>query len=254
MTKVSVITVALNSAKTIAETVQSIAWQTHIDIEYIVIDGLSTDGTMNILRSLESHIDILASERDGGIYDAMNKGIKKANGEVIVFLNADDIMLPRGIELAVAAMDANDLDFYFGGTLFSGGLVSGYRPHRLYLGLDYIASAHSGSFFVRRKVHDEIGLYDGKFKTSADYDFFLRMISRGYVGGGARANEITSVFRPGGFSSKQRYSDKKIQEILIRKNNGQSLFKITIFLFASVPPQLFMRTLRFIAKLILRSA
>ena len=90
--KISIITVCFNSSKTIEETIQTVAGQTYSDIEYIVIDGGSTDDTLSILKNYTNIIDIMVSEPDDGLYDAMNKGIAISSGEYIMFLNSDDVL------------------------------------------------------------------------------------------------------------------------------------------------------------------
>lgn len=90
MQKISIITVCFNSARTITDTIESVLSQDYPDIEYIIVDGASKDGTMNIVRSYSDKIDVVISEPDKGIYDAMNKGIRAASGDVVGFLNSDD--------------------------------------------------------------------------------------------------------------------------------------------------------------------
>lgn len=123
--KITIITVAFNATRTIANTLESVAAQTHPDIEHIVVDGASTDDTLDIVRRHGKHVARLISERDHGIYDAMNKGLGLASGKVVGFLNADDVYADNGVLKRVSAILAKEgLDALFGDAEF----VSSARP------------------------------------------------------------------------------------------------------------------------------
>ena len=125
--KISIITVAYNAAHTIANALESVTAQTHPDIEHIVVDGASTDGTLDIIARYGGHIARLISEPDKGIYDAMNKGLGLATGEIIGFLNADDVYADTGVlKMVSEIMAKNDLDALFGDAEF----VSPDKPNQ----------------------------------------------------------------------------------------------------------------------------
>ena len=117
--KISVITVCRNSEETIERTLQSVACQTCKDFEYIVVDGVSTDSTLEIIDKYKSHISKFISEPDKGIYDAMNKGAKMAEGEYIVFLNADDVFIHENVlSLVAEKMKDKKADLFYGDLVF----------------------------------------------------------------------------------------------------------------------------------------
>lgn len=117
--RISIVTVAYNSAATIADTLKSVAAQTHPDVEHIVIDGASSDGTLDVVRVHGSHVSKLVSERDEGIYDAMNKGLGLATGEFVGFLNADDMLAgPDVVIEIVRAASAKGVDAVFGDLVY----------------------------------------------------------------------------------------------------------------------------------------
>mgnify|MGYP001250090308 CR=1 FL=1 len=104
---ISLVTVCYNSAETIADTIRCVAEQTYPNIEYIIIDGGSTDGTLDIIKQYSKHVSVLISEPDSGIYDAMNKGWKKATGDVVAFLNSDDSYMNNAVVQEVAQLMAD---------------------------------------------------------------------------------------------------------------------------------------------------
>jgi glycosyltransferase involved in cell wall biosynthesis len=179
--RVSVITVAFNSAPTIVRTLTSVAEQTWPDIEHIVIDGASTDGTLDALRWHGQHLAHFVSEPDAGIYDAMNKGVAVASGDVIGFLNADDHYANANVIGKVAgAMLEDDLDAVFGDVAFFDDNApeavirryrSGrFRPERLGWGW---MPAHPG-FFVRRKIFDLVGPFSTSYRIAGDFEWVAR--------------------------------------------------------------------------------
>lgn len=180
--KITVITVCFNSAKTIEDTIRSVASQTHLDIEHIVVDGASTDGTLDVI---ERHRDTLAkviSEPDHGIYDAMNKGIALADGEVIGFLNADDIYADAGVLAKVAnIMEREDLDALFGDAEFFRAEYperavrryrsEHFRPDRIAWGW---MPAHP-TIFLRHRVFERFGSFHTDYRIAGDFEFVARI-------------------------------------------------------------------------------
>lgn len=177
--RVSVITVCLNSAATIERTIKSVLGQTYPDIEYIVVDGGSTDGTLNILDRYRDQIDRLISEPDHGVYDAMNKGIRSASGDWIHILNADDHYVgPDVLERAVRRLIPGRTN-YFSILRECKGIVTDehrfpYRHWKMYVSAKL---PHPG-LIVGREQYQEIGLYDAKLRIAADHDLILRMVKR----------------------------------------------------------------------------
>ena len=181
--KISIITVAFNSAKTIKGTIESIISQDYNNIEYLIIDGGSTDGTMDIVKSYSEHVKYYVSEPDNGIYDAMNKGIKAATGDVIGILNSDDFY-PNSFVLSNVAklfqkyscdavygdlvyVKANDINkikrYWQAGEYSTSKIKNGWMlPHP--------------TFFVKKKIYIRYGLYDTDLKSAADYEMILKLL------------------------------------------------------------------------------
>ncbi|AWW44057.1 glycosyltransferase family 2 protein [Polynucleobacter paneuropaeus] len=183
--KISVITVCLNSEDTIHKALESISNQSYKNIQHIIIDGESSDNTLSIVKNYKGHKIDLYSGRDDGIYDAMNKGLALATGEVIGFLHADDFYSEKitveqianafldsnvdGIYGDLAYVSRNDLHKrlrYWRAGIFSTKLLKlGWMPPH-------------PTVYLRRHVYSDIGSFNTKFRISGDYDFILRIFSR----------------------------------------------------------------------------
>lgn len=206
--KISIVTVAFNSAGTIAETLESVATQTHQDAEHIVIDGASTDGTLDIVRRHGPDVTRVISEPDRGIYDAMNKGIAMATGDWIGFLNADDMFAsPQSLARIATAVSQGGYDIAYGDLVYVSARdtdkvlrtwTSGpFDPRSLQFGW---MPPHP-TFYVRRELIQELGGFDASLRIAADYEFMLRCLTRQ----GVRAAYIPEVLvrmRAGGASNR----------------------------------------------------
>jgi len=185
MIKISVITVVLNNKAYIAECINSVISQTYKNFEYIIVDGNSTDGTLDIIEGYGDKISRCISEIDHGIYDAMNKGISVASGDIIGFLNADDVYYSSNVlENVVLAMSDQKVDAcysdllyverdnlervirYWRSSPFKSGLFSrGWVP------------AHP-TFFVRKKTYEQYGSFNLEYKLAADFELMVRFLER----------------------------------------------------------------------------
>jgi glycosyltransferase involved in cell wall biosynthesis len=179
--KASVITVSFNSAATIGDALASVADQTWPDVEHIVIDGGSTDATLEIVGRSRKHMAHVVSEPDDGIYDAMNKGVAAATGDIIGFLNADDYYAHEDVLRDVAsAMASGDTDAVFGDVAYfraddPNGVMRRYRsarfrPDRIAWGL---MPAHP-SLFVRREIFERVGPFSTEFRIAGDFEWIAR--------------------------------------------------------------------------------
>ncbi|MCK9386998.1 MAG: glycosyltransferase [Sulfuritalea sp.] len=184
--KISIITVAFNAVQTLAATLRSVASQTHAEIEHIVVDGASTDGTLDVVARHGSHIAKLVSEPDKGIYDAMNKGLGLATGEVIGFLNADDVYADEGVlERVAGIMVGNDLDALFGDAEFVNP-VGPSRPTRRYRSDRFCPEriawgwmpAHP-SLFLRRRIYERFGKFRTDYRIAGDFELVARIFHGG---------------------------------------------------------------------------
>ena len=174
--KVSIITPCLNSEKTIRDTIESVLAQTYKNIEYIVIDGQSTDGTLDIIKEYDlafaGRLKYI-SEKDTGIYDAMNKGILHATGDVIGIINSDDWYEIDAIEEIVKYFKDTDVEVVYGEEW-----IIDEKRQREYHTNHSITPPHPG-MFVKREAYQKYGMYDLNYRIAADWDLILRFIAEG---------------------------------------------------------------------------
>lgn len=225
--RISIITVCYNSSKTVADTIRSVAEQDHADVEHIVVDGASSDDTLEIVRALSSRPPLVVSEPDAGIYDAMNKGFGLATGEFVGFLNADDMLAgPEVLSRIAKAASQHGIDAVYGDLSYVQQDRT-ERTVRYWQSGDFTAAKlrHGWmpphpTFYVRRALVQEIGRFDLQFRIAADYDFMLRVLGRAGVRT-AYIPEVLVRMRVGGASNRSlRAILKKSREdlVAIRKN------------------------------------
>jgi len=221
--KISIITVVLNSEKFLEETIKSVLDQNYNNLEYIIIDGGSTDKSLDIIEKYKGKISVFLSEKDNGIYDAFNKGLARATGDIIGILNSDDIYTKDAFKIILKYFNQYpEKDFYFGAVKKHYATLYGYKPWKIKFSWGFYSS-HSSGFFIKKKAADIVGLYNTKYKCSADYDYFYRMIVKNKLSGiGTKENEVTGIFRRGGHSSRFTFLERAFEELQIRKDNGQS--------------------------------
>lgn len=181
--KVSIITVCYNSEKTIADTLESVQIQDYPNIELIVIDGQSADGTLAIIEKYKSIVSKSVSEPDNGIYDAMNKGIKLATGDIIGILNSDDVFANNNVVSKIVDAFKKNPDTYctYGDLIYvdkAKSKIKRYWKARAGSINDFYkgwAPPHP-TFYVRKNVFDICGYYTTDFEVVADYEFMLRVM------------------------------------------------------------------------------
>jgi len=196
MKKLTIITVCLNIASTIERTCQSIVNQTFQDFEWIVVDGASTDGTLQILEKYRNRIDILISEPDKGIYNAMNKGIKLASGEYVNFMNGGDEFYDNDVLAKVFNGKEYDADVIYGATYYKDHnklSISQNIPDKKSF---YKCSINHQSAIIKTKYQKKYP-FDEKYKVCADYDFFIKLVfsNKKFV----TTDIIISTFYSGGY-------------------------------------------------------
>ena len=226
--KISIITVTKNSEKFLEDCILSVHNQSYKNYEHIIIDGNSTDNTVNIIKKHEEKIAYWTSESDEGLYDAMNKGIKKSTGDIIGILNSDDIYYDQALKIVNNYFNKNEnLDFLFG-SVYKYKLMHGYNPHKIRWSFGFYTT-HSVGFFIKRESQLKVGFYNLKYKNSSDYDLFYRMILKFKMKGLAtKKDEIFGEFRKGGFSSKFTYLEFLKENTQIRIDNGQNIILVYI--------------------------
>jgi len=201
---ISIITVVYNGEKYLEETILSVINQTYDNIEYIIIDGGSTDGTVEIIKRYEDRIDYWVSERDGGIYDAMNKGIGLCKGEIVGIVNADDFIYLDTLAKVSSALQDKEVMFVYAkldllgedgkNTKTIDSLGTQHIKYRVFKHMPFLHP----TMFVKKSVYEQIGLFDTTYKLSADYDFTLKLVENGIKS--KRLDFSTGVFRLGGQS------------------------------------------------------
>jgi len=234
---VTIITVVYNGEKFLEETILSVINQTYDNVEYIIVDGNSTDRTLNIIQNFSHAIDYWVSEKDKGIYDAMNKGIMLARGEIIGFINSDDALNPGVLSLIAEKFVVKPgFDFAYGSVDLirnSGekyGITQPFPQHLIKKKyLKEMPFPHP-SLFVKKAVFMKVGLFDLDFPIGADYDFIIRILKEEFIG--IDLNVPISRFRDGGISGGiDTYKEIK----RIQKKYGVSfVFRNMIYLFSIV--------------------
>jgi Glycosyltransferases involved in cell wall biogenesis len=205
--RISIITAAYNSEKYIEQTIQSVLHQTYPDIEYIVVDGLSTDGTMDIVRKYRNRIDKVISEKDSGIYDAFNKGIKAATGDVIYFLNSDDYLCHPdviGMVARIFADNGQDTMIVYGDIMQWNeytGVIQRIRSRAdLQLLQSGVMPSHPG-LFIKKTLFEKYGYFDLNYSIASDFDFVVKVL-KDNISHSVRIDEPIAVFRIGGASTQ----------------------------------------------------
>ena len=225
--KISIITVTYNSATTVRDTLESVNNQDYEDIEHILVDGASTDTTVEIIKSFP-HVKKWVSEKDNGLYDAINKGIQMANGDVIGILNSDDFFPRKNIVSKIAhAFSENKVEAVYGDIAFVRPenldkvirLYSSkkFTPRRFAYGY---MPAHP-SFYVKRECYTTFGSYKFDYKIAADYELLMRFIYKNKITH-AYIPEVLVYMRTGGVSNKNILSRYTLNKEIIRacKENG----------------------------------
>lgn len=205
--KISIITVAYNAENSIEDTIQSVIDQTYKNIEYIIIDGNSTDNTLNICNSYKENIHTIISENDKGIYDAMNKGVALATGDVIGVLNADDFYIDSNVISKIAErFNTDKCEGLYADLVYVDGKDTN-KITRTWISGNYKQNAFlkgwmppHPTFFVKQVCYKQFGNYSLGLKSAADYELMLRMIHKHNIKL-SYLNEVTVKMRVGGVSN-----------------------------------------------------
>jgi len=230
----TIITVTRNSEKHVEECVKSVLRQKFKNFEYIIIDGKSSDKTVKILKKYQKKINIIISEKDRGIYDAFNKGVNLSEGKFICIVNSDDVLTPNALLIINKYINKKNFDFIFGSVKKHWGILHGYRPNKIKYSWGFYSS-HSTGFFISKNASHKVGKYNIKYNYHSDYDYFYRMIvKKKLIGTSTKKNEITGIFRRGGYSSTIPFKKLFFEEIKIRYDNGQNVLLLLIIIIYKI--------------------
>ena len=239
--KISLITVCQNSETHIRTAIESVLSQSYPDIEYIIIDGKSEDNTVELIRNYESKFKYdhfkWVSETDHGMYDAMNKGIRIATGEIVGILNSDDFYnYPHCIETVAKVFKNSNIDACFADVFF-------VKPHNLEKTVRYYSSAHfhprrfrwgfmpaHSTFFVRKKYFDKIGYYRTDYKIAADYELLIRFLSINHLKYQYIPLDMIKM-RTGGISTQSWKSKYIINKEIVRACRENGIYTNFFMLF-----------------------
>ena len=199
--KLSIITINLNNLEGLKKTLQSVLSQTYQDFEYIVIDGGSTDGSKELIEQYQDKISYWVSEPDSGIYNAMNKGIKQANGEYLLFLNGDDYLIDNSVLQRISHhLEDKDLiyfDIYYG---HNNNLKMATYPDKLSFYFFYTGTICHQAVFFKKGLFTKFGLYDEQLKIVSDWKFIMLSIVK-YHASYKHVSDVFCVFDNRGISS-----------------------------------------------------
>lgn len=222
---VSVITVVYNSINTLEQTIKSVIQQSYTNIEYIIIDGGSTDGSVELIQKYAAHLSFWISEPDKGIYDAMNKGLRQVNGHLISLLNSDDWYEPQAIEKIVnAAILEPEADVLHGLLRFvspTGSYESVAGHYHTFLDRGMIEHP---TCFIKKQLYDRVGGFDTTYRSAADFEWMQRARKAG-----AKFHLVASLitnFRAGGMSASIKGS---VEELEIKRRYKLISFSRYVF-------------------------
>ena len=223
---ISIVTICFNSANTVEETIKSVLGQDYPLLDYVIIDGESTDGTVDILSRYKHRFGYFCSEPDNGISDAFNKGIKNAKGDIICIINSDDILLPGALN-AVAEYYEEGVDIYRGNVIIRNketGFSGRDIPSMKFPLMPFFVNVDHQGTFVTAQAHKKWGYYDTKFKYMMDHDFLARCYQ-----GGAKFKYMpvdVAEFRLGGVSvASIRQKKYDLEHIVLNNGGGRMLAK-----------------------------
>jgi glycosyltransferase involved in cell wall biosynthesis len=242
---VSIITINLNSGWELEQTIQSVINQTYDNIEYLVIDGGSTDTSLNIIHMYEGRMNYWVSEKDDGPHDALNKGIKRSKGDIIGLINSSDWYEPSAVENIVECFNSNPNAEVIHGNLkvwkIDGQLDCIVAPKLCKLSIYISNPFNTATLFVKRKVYDRFGIFNKKFKISGDYEMWLRLYKNGvkfyYL------NQVISNMRHGGRSNNENNLNLGNRECMEarRINNCNNSMSILAFIWCWLKARIMLR-------------
>ena len=248
--QVSVIIATYNRAFTVARAIKSLQNQTYDDVQIVVVDGNSTDNTLSIIKPMLNDKDIILSEPDNGIYDALNKGLALAEGDIIAFLHSDDLYYnDKTISTVMDVFSDADVDVVYGDVLFFSSKklnrsVRKYRSDKLLKkNLAWGKMPAHPAMFIKRKVYEKIGYFETDFMIAADYEFMCRLVN--YVN--LKSIYIPDIFvrmQLGGISTGGLKNTILLNQEVLRALNKNNIYSNIFMLLSKYPSKIlqFFRT------------
>ncbi len=249
---ISIITSVYNNKGTISEAIESVLSQTYDDIEYIVVDGSSTDGTVDVIEQYVDKITTFVSEPDKGIYDGLNKGIALATGDVVGFLHSDDLFEDKHVVEKIAeAFKKMHVDSVYGDLTYVSKEDTSNVVRFWKSGLFTMSKLKKGwmppypTFYVKREVYEKYGAFDTSFKIAADYDSILRFLGKEQIST-HYIPEVLVKMRVGGASNKsiKNLVLKSKEDLRAMRNNGVGHMGSLFVKNASKIPQFFKKSVK----------
>ncbi|MDQ1243685.1 MAG: hypothetical protein QG567_588 [Campylobacterota bacterium] len=242
--KISIITVVWNNKETIKDAIDSVLGQTYKNIEYIIVDGASTDGTVEVVQSYGDKISKFVSEPDRGLYDAMNKGIALATGDVVGILNSDDFYIDEYvIEKIVKEFEDKQVDSVFADLVF-------VKPENLDNVVRYYDSSHFSpdkfaygwmpahpTFFVKREVYEKYGVFKTDYKIAADYELLTRFFAKHKISYSYIKEPIVKM-RMGGASTSGIKSNYILNKEIIRACRENNIYTNWLMILSKYPKKI----------------
>ena len=230
--KITIITVVKNDEKNIEKTIRSVLSQRYNNIQYIVIDGNSTDKTLDIVKKFKNKIQII-SRKDKNLWEAINLGLRKSKGEIIGILNSKDIFYKHALKTVNYYFRKHKIEFLFG-AVKKDRIYYKFEPEKIFYRFN-IYTSHSCGFFIRTKAQKKLGYYNTDYDYCSDYDLFYRMIVEKKMKGiSTKKNEVIGKFDLNGVSSRVPFYKQYYYEMKIRLANGQNLFYLLILYIVKI--------------------
>jgi len=221
---ISFITVTKNSEKKLNRCIKSIKSQKKKNFEHIIIDGKSTDKTIDIIKNNRKFIDFAISKKDKNMWEAINLGIRNSNGRVICIVNSDDVLYKNASKIIERYFKKNRIDYLLG-SVKKKKINTGFHPEKINYKFNIFPS-HSLGLIVKKKLHYEIGFYNTNFRFCADYDFLYKIIKKNYRWKATKKNEVLGKFYQYGMSESLNIFEKIYYESKIRLNNEQNIIYV----------------------------
>lgn len=213
---ITIITVVFNNVDTISKCIESVLAQTYTNIEYIIIDGASNDGTLDVIKQYHDKVDYIVSQKDDGIYNAMNKGLRLATGDYIAFINADDFYISTAVEWSVENIIKNGLDISYAGFYYADEngvavVADESKPWSEAMLVEGVPGGHE-TLFLHKDCYNQLNGYDESYRLAADYHLFVRCFFAGFKAGPLQRNIL--VMMPGGTSFNEEVGIKENRRVL----------------------------------------